>query len=103
MIHACYASTGDGHVLEVTGHAAYQPGNDVVCAGCSAIVLALIGYLRNSPEHVTTLAEMTAEPGGARIRCSGDKFVAQAFLQALIGLRQIQQGYPDHIVVTEGL
>lgn len=100
MIRVRYTRAGAEHALEVTGHAGFCPGNDVVCAGCSAVVLALLGYLRNAPEHVTALDEQIAEPGMARVRCTGDDCAAQAFRQAVIGLLQIQEGYPDYLQVA---
>ena len=51
MTTAWYWRKGGRHHLHISGHAGYAaPGEDIVCAGISAIGYALMGYLRNCPE-----------------------------------------------------
>lgn len=80
---------GDGACwLRVTGHAPGEAGNNLACAGASAIVYALVGYLENRPERITQL-EKTLASGYADITCRGE--VEEAFYMAVIGLLQIQK------------
>ena len=83
--------------LLVTGHAAYSPGNDIVCAGVSALVGALARYAADHYEHV---------------RCSmrsGEMFLAagngaqNGFDMIVEGLAAIGAAYPDHVRVYHTL
>lgn len=90
------ASFGDRCRLSVEGHAGYQAGQDIVCAGCSAVTGAFLQWAVNSPEHakIGTL-EMT--PGHFVLEAAGDEFLRSALRQALLGLRQIEAQYPDNV------
>lgn len=97
MIRARYRTDGTAHSLILTGHANYaEAGKDIVCAGCSAIVYALLGWLEN---HVDDLAysSTNVEPGDTWAYCEGGSDTAIAFEMAAIGLEQIANAYPDHM------
>ena len=81
--------------IYVEGHAEYCPGNDIVCAGVSALIGALAHYATSSPDcH--------------RVRCqmrSGDAFLAynseagSGFDMIVGGLAAIAAAYPAHVRV----
>ena len=97
MIRVNYLREGDTHKLSVQGHAGWsQHGNDIVCAGVSAISFALLGYLHNAG---CDIAEAQADSGNLRVECSGDNLVAGAFDMAMIGYLQIAKKYPQCVDV----
>lgn len=91
---ACSTRQGE-HALTVTGHACYNPGNDIVCAGVSAITFALLGWLLNSG------ADYSAhyESGECAIRCRRTRDTDTAFDLAVIGFAQIAECYPDNVTI----
>ena len=97
MIKASAKLDADRSVLDMEGHADYNPGNDIVCAGASAVVNALAGWLVNSGDKLTGKPEIVMESGRAHISARGGVAVHEAFKQALCGLANIQQSYPKNI------
>jgi uncharacterized protein YsxB (DUF464 family) len=90
----------DYRLLIMQGHADYNPGNDIVCAGCSAVWYSLLGWVANMPEHVTVLDQKNESEGNFHyIRATGDTSFAAAFDMALIGLAQLAQKYPENVKV----
>lgn len=83
--------------LEMQGHADYNPGNDIVCAGCSAVVYALAGWLENSVGRLNSAPIIRLESGDATIQAAGQ--VEEAFRQALCGLLGIEASHPEHVQV----
>ncbi len=86
----------DECTMVVKGHAGYNPGNDIVCAGCSAIITMLAGYLVNRLDR-TKLIKMEMESGNADIHVKGD--AVEVFEMAVIGLMQIEKAYPQNVKV----
>ncbi|NCB63297.1 MAG: ribosomal-processing cysteine protease Prp [Clostridia bacterium] len=90
----------DYRLLIMQGHADYSPGNDIVCAGCSAVWYSLLGWTANMPEHVTVMDQQTGGEGNFNyIRATGDESFEAAFDMALIGLAQLAQKYPENVKV----
>lgn len=99
MIIAKYDRDGETHTLSVNGHAGYaDKGSDIVCAGVSAIVYALIGWLENNSED-TTFVSVDDSNGEAVIACEGDDKVSVAFYMAAIGIENIANTYPAHVSI----
>ena len=97
MIRVNYLRQGGNHKLSVQGHAGWsQHGNDIVCAGVSAISFALLGYLHHAGSDI---AEAQADSGNLRIECSGGEPVSTAFDMAMIGYLQIARKYPQYVDV----
>lgn len=97
MIVARYERDGDSHNLSVNGHAGYSTkGQDIVCAGVSAIVYALIGWLEN---NISTFTSVDESNGEVVISCEGDEKTATAFYMAAIGIEQIANTYPAHVSI----
>ena len=100
MIIAKYDRNGETHTLSVNGHAGYaEKGQDIVCAGVSAIVYALIGWLENNSDEARFIS--IDEMGGeVIISCEGDSDVASVFYMAAVGIEQIMNTYPDHVDIN---
>lgn len=90
--------------MDLDGHADYNPGNDVVCAGISAIAFALAGTLRNI-DNVTFIRFDLRNGLHVEIEPFTDntqRTIADTVFQTcIIGLRQIEIKYPTHIEIME--
>lgn len=96
MIEATPVHEGGRHTLRMTGHAT---GNELVCAGASAIAYALLGALQNMDGHVRYLDSETAS-GALWVCAEGDGQVEAVFLMAVVGLLQIEKAHPGSIHVA---
>lgn len=96
MVEIVFEEAGNRCYLAMHGHAGYNPGNDVVCAGVSAIVCALAGYIANADG--LKISTERYEPGEAEFDVEGDAL--QVFEMAYIGLAQIAQKYPQNVQIT---
>lgn len=99
MITARYTAEGNTHTLTVKGHANYaEYGKDIVCAGASSLVQALMGWLEYNESK---LEEVSVDEyrGKHIISATGGDDVAAVFYMTSIGLEQIAQEYPDHIQI----
>lgn len=101
MIRANYTFENDTHTLTVHGHANYDEyGRDIVCAGVSSLVQALIGYIEAKPYDVEVECISLDETNGeVIIACTGEKDTAAVFCMVAIGLEQIANSYPDHVYI----
>ena len=81
--------------LYVTGHADFNPGEDVVCAGVSALVCALLSFALQSADckHLRHFAKK----GEVFLSCRGG--LGAAYDAVLLGLRRIAEQYPMHVCV----
>ena len=100
MIEVAYYGGGPSHKLIIKGHAGYSDhGNDIVCAGVSAITFTLLGFLDNHSDDIESISAQT-QSGHAHISCKGGKTTELAFDMALIGLQQIAMKYPKHVSIN---
>lgn len=100
MIQATYRAEGDTHSLAVNGHAGYaEKGADIVCAGVSALVQALIGWIENNPCEVECIS-VDDNIGEVIICCDGGEEIAAVFYMTAIGLEQIANVYPDYVQIN---
>ena len=96
MIEVCRHNDG----ITITGHANFAPiGQDIVCAGVSALVQTLI----QSVEELTTdTIQYDMQPGSVHIKfwCLSDqsKVLVDAFF---IGIKQIADNYPCNVKLTK--
>lgn len=96
MIRVNYFQEGNCHRLSVSGHAGYSNnGNDVVCAGVSALSLALAAYLPT----VANISELRYDSGELLVVCYGGKEAEIAFDMAMTGYLNIADKYPQHVEV----
>ena len=99
MIAVKYKRAGQSHELTMTGHADYSVyGDDIVCAGASAIVFALLGWLENNSEDLEYIVS-DVHSGNVRLTCEGGERTAAAFEMTTIGLLQLADAYEDHVEI----
>ena len=105
MISVSVNTKRNTYELELSGHAEYCPGNDIVCSACSALAAALIGWVFNNPRHIKKLYKLTGYsellPGAGRasVKAKGNKKLRSAFMTTVIGLCQVSLSYPDNVRV----
>ena len=99
MVRAKYTVDGNTHTLVVLGHANYDEyGRDIVCAGVSALVQALIGWIEEN-HYKTECISIDVKEGEVIISCEGGVDIAAVFYMTTIGLMQIADSYPDHVQI----
>lgn len=99
MVNARYTVDDNTHTLVVLGHADYaEYGKDIVCAGVSALVQALIGWIEENSWKAECIS-VNPKEGEVIISCEGGDEVAAVFYMASIGLEQIANCYPDHVQI----
>lgn len=99
MIKGTYKVEDNTHSLAVAGHAGYaEKGSDIICAGVSALVQALVGWIENSFCQVENIS-IDENKGEVFISCMGGEDVAAVFYMAAIGLEQIANVYPDYVQI----
>lgn len=99
MIKAKYSVEGNIHTLSVLGHANYDEyGKDIVCAGVSALVQALIGWIEEN-YYKAEYININPKAGEVNVSCEGGEDLAAIFNMATIGLMQIADSYPDHVQI----
>lgn len=108
MIAVQIQRTPDGAIAElrVSGHAEYaDPGEDIVCAGVSALVQSALLGLKQVAKHPHE-GKATSGRMHCRVKAGGtpeSTLKAQAILETtVIGLRDIAKEYHQFIRVTEG-
>lgn len=100
MVKASYESRDGYYRLALDGHADYKAaGEDIVCAGISALVYALMGFLEINRDK-TSHQHIEYESGKVRIFAVGNEIIGGAFQMALTGLEMIANGYPKHLSVN---
>lgn len=99
MVRAKYTVDESIHTLVVLGHANYDEyGRDIVCAGVSALVQALIGWVEEN-YHKAKCISIDPKEGEVIISCEGGEDLAAVFHMASIGLEQLADSYPDHVQI----
>ena len=99
MVRAKYTIDENTHTLVVLGHANYaEYGKDIVCAGVSALVQALIGWIEENYYKAECIS-VDPKEGEVIISCEGGEDIAAIFHMASIGLAQIADSYPDHVQI----
>lgn len=93
MAEPRYAMIFDGHAT----------GSAEVCAGISALMFSLEGFLNNHEDELFLLSCKTDKPGWAYIMFELEDpspKIKGAFELIVIGLLQIQESYPEYCEVT---
>lgn len=100
MVKAKYTVEDNIHTLTVSGHANYaECGKDIVCAGVSSIVQALIAWIEENYYKANCIS-VSPKEGEVIISCEGGEDIAAVFHMASIGLGQIADSYPDHVQIN---
>jgi uncharacterized protein YsxB (DUF464 family) len=99
MVNATYRVEENTHTLTVYGHANYaEYGKDIVCAGVSSIVQALIGWIEENHYKANCISVDTSG-SEVIISCEGGEDIAAVFGMTVVGLEQIADSYPDHVQI----
>jgi uncharacterized protein YsxB (DUF464 family) len=77
------------------GHAAYNPGQDIVCSAVSCLFYAFAGYLINRED---IKCKYRLDSGDSEIEAEGN--VKECFEMLKIGLMQIEDKYPKFVKVV---
>lgn len=97
-----------GRSLRLRGHAGSgEPGHDLICAGVSALVLALREELLHLEElGALRLDTLRLEPGDAEIRWDPvpgrEEAVETAFDTVIRGLRLLERLFGDYVAIRTG-
>ena len=109
MTHVALRPLNDGYLFSCEGHAGYaEKGKDIVCAGISALCMALCARLEDmSLQGMVHLSQVSASDGELTLRAeteSGDKMsallLACVFETVMAGLTALEADYPDYLIVT---
>lgn len=99
MVKAKYTAVENTHTLVVLGHANYDEyGRDIVCAGVSALVQALIGWIEENA-YKADCVSIDPKAGEVIVSCEGGEDIAAVFYMTAIGLLQLSDSYPDHVQI----
>lgn len=95
MIRVSFERGESAQGLMLTGHAT---GDRLVCAGASAMVFALAGWLqKNAPAGLAC----RLKPGDAWVLCRRSALTDAAFDVVLTGLSQLAENYPELVGINE--
>ena len=111
MTKVIYNTGGPLYFLQAKGHAGGgTKGNDIICAGISALTQALLNILINDEgeeaQHIYAKWEMNEDSGALRISAKakdtdGEADVKAYFRMAVMGLAAIAENYPGNIELKE--
>ena len=94
--------------LNAEGHAgAAEPGEDIVCAGISALVQTLLNMMNEEEGNGRLTVWWMMEPGKTRIHVESVKswkyglIARTCFRMAVMGLKDIAEQYPEYIKIEE--
>ena len=84
--------------ITMSGHAGYaEPGQDIVCAGVSALVQTLIQSLE---ELTADKIQYSMQPGTVDIKFGNLSEQAQLLVDSFfVGLRLIADEYPENVAI----
>jgi uncharacterized protein YsxB (DUF464 family) len=104
MTQIRYTEHGDRIRISVHGHAQYNPGNDVVCAGISTITCQLINYVGALEENGVVSDTILDEADGHIILCfkvSPGEMEGwhTAWKVISTGYESLASEYPDHVML----
>lgn len=90
--------------VSIKGHADYNPGNDIVCAGISTLSYTLLNYLRQAEkEHLVSDYSYTEEPGDIHMEFKVHWLFGREISTAIdvfrTGMEMLESQYPDNIRV----
>ena len=103
MINITFVCFGNNfYEFHSEGHAGLNPGNDIVCAGVSALSYALLGTLMNIKD---LKVDKEIKDGNMHIYVKSDSKAVYSiantvFTTVFIGLKQLQVTYPENVKVN---
>ena len=98
MIDVFVKDYGDHWSMRMEGHADYaEPGEDIVCAGASALWFTLLSELQEACDHFETEEEFGDAP--KMVTAWGCRYAMRMIRR---GLCLLEGAYPEHITVIDG-
>lgn len=109
MTQAELIPLNDGIIFNCHGHAEYAPkGKDIVCAGISALCMALIGRLQElDDENIINIRHVNISDGNVDIEINytddhySELIADNVFMTVMNGLEAIEKLYPDNLIVNQ--
>ena len=92
MVTIMYAEKNKNFSLKLDGHAGFNPGNDIVCAGVSAITETLISLMEDFEE-----ISILEESGHVEIEGKLNNEIEKYLHFAITGYQGISMTYPDNV------
>ena len=96
---------GRQFLISINGHADYaKKGSDIVCAGVSALTIALVHTLDALQDENKVENKMEIDVGVTKIECLSKIFtdiieVESAFNTVLRGFKHIEKEYPKNVKI----
>lgn len=105
MTEIHYQQNGEKVRISIVGHAAFNPGNDIVCAGVSAITFQLLGVLDQMDDDELIYDEhVDIEDGFVIVQFNlvPEEFETWDIVWNVIrtGWQNIADEYPDNVIVS---
>ena len=97
----------DNMYLHCKGHAGMaEAGKDIICAGASALTMALLNQINAEEEAGHIRSEWDMKPGDFRIRAYADRDhyrrrIRDYYRVIVMGLQALADNYPDNISTEE--
>ena len=109
MTHASFFYADGSFSAELQGHAAYSPGNDIVCAAISQLTYTFAQLvLQGEKEDRLTVGECKLDPGDVSItfyvKDRKDRRVYLNHLSFFItGMRMLKEEFPEYISLEDNV
>lgn len=92
----------DEYTIDIEGHAGYNPGNDIVCAGASILGFTLMNALMDQ-DAITKEISFEDATGEIHIKIEGDKitkFKIKTIIETVMcGYELLMEQYPANVSV----
>lgn len=90
--------------ISITGHADYDPGNDIVCAGISTLAYTMLNYLRQAEKnHWISGYSYREGPGDIRMEFKTHWMCVREITTTIdmfrTGMEMLESQYPDNVRV----
>lgn len=101
MITVSIEEKQDSCSITAKGHAGFCPGNDIVCAGVSALVNTLgLRVLKEADTGMLTDSYVRLNSGDSTVWYCGENRILDEIFQTITdGLERIAENYPDYIKI----
>lgn len=100
MIDITYIRAEDWTLIDISGHAGYaDAGQDIVCAGVSALTYTLIDAAEKAREN-GAYADITVEAGHVHIVTQCGENHNYALDAIFSGIKLLHSQYPEYITVV---
>lgn len=88
------------YTIDIEGHAGFNPGNDIVCAGASVLGITLINALANQDAEIKNI---TTNDGEIHIQIKGTRDsrrdIKTIIETIMLGYELMEEEYPANINV----